>query len=313
MKCSHIFAGLWQALRMPPYPNRGAIKLRIIARVAEGETVAAICSEAGMPTAASVQVWRRADGWFAGELAAARRRGAWRRELMFDEAVAAAFLGRVAAGEKVNALLARPGMPSQRAYRYWRRTQPEFLLALGRLRAGGYSRRSMTGHPRWRAWDADVAGRLLAAVVKGAPMRATLASDPAFPSLAVLDRWRAEEPRWAADLKIAMRHGRARREAVRSRAWAQALEEEVGLRVLEGASLRALGAEDAELPCARTLYAWRRRWPSFARTVGLAAQMHEERKVDEEFEARMARLGSGEDLRRRTPSPASGTTPRPGS
>ena len=276
---------------MPAYPERGAIKMRIIARVAEGETVAAICAEAGMPEASSVQVWRRADAWFAGELAAARRRGAFRRGLMFREDVAAAFLARAAAGEAVNDLLARPGMPSQRAYRYWTRTQPEFQAALLRLRAGGYSRRSMTGHPRWRAWDEAVAGRLLAAVLKGAPMRATLASDPAFPSLAVLDRWRAEQPEWAKALKVAMRHGRVRREAAHCRAWAEALEEEVGLRVLEGASLRTLGAEATDLPCAGTLYAWRRRWPSFARSVDIAAEMRDDRAAEERFDAAMARIG----------------------
>ena len=259
--------------------------------MAAGETVAGICAEAAIPSAASVRGWARADAGFAGELAVARRKGAWRRELMFREDVAAAFLARVAAGEKVRDLLARPGMPSQRAYRYWRMTQPAFLAALGRLRAGGYSQRSMTGHPRWRAWDAEVAGRLLAAVLKGAPMRATLATDAAFPSLSVLNRWRAEQPRWAADLKIAMKHGRVRGAAARSRAWAEALEEVVGLRVLEGASLRALGDGDPDLPCAQTLYAWRRRWPSFARSVDLAADMRDWFAAEEIFAAAMARIG----------------------
>jgi hypothetical protein len=275
---------------MPAYPHRGPLKAAIIARVAAGETVAAICAEAAMPSADSVRGWARADGWFAGELAAARRRGAWRRGLMFDEAKAGAFLARVAAGEKVRDLLARPGMPSQGAYRNWRMTQPEFLTALRRLRAGCYSQRSRSGHSRWRAWDAEVAGRLLAAVLKGAPMRATLASDAAFPSLAVLDRWRREQPRWAADLKIAMKHGRVRRAAARCRARAEALEEEVGFAVLDGASLRRLGDGDPELPCARTLYAWRRRWPSFARSVDLAAEMRDWRKAEEIFLAGMARV-----------------------
>jgi hypothetical protein len=276
---------------MPAYPHRGPLKAAIIARVADGEAVAAICAEAAMPSADSVRGWARVDGWFAGELAAARRRGAWRRERMFDEAKAGAFLARVVAGEKVRDLLARPGMPSQGAYRYWRMTQPEFLLALGRLRAGGYSQRSRTGHPRWRAWDAEVAGRLLAAVLKGAPMRATLASDPAFPSLSVLNRWRREQPRWAAELKIVIKHGRVRGAAARCRARAEALEEEVGLAVLDGASLRRLGAEDADLPSARTLYAWRRRWPSFARSVDIATDMRDWRAAEEAFEARMARIG----------------------
>ncbi|MGZ6038179.1 MAG: terminase small subunit-like protein, partial [Phenylobacterium sp.] len=279
-----LFPGrFWQGVAMPTYPHRGQLKAAIVARVAAGETVAAICSEAGMPSADSVRGWARADAGFAAELAAARRKGAWRRGLMFREDVAAAFLARVAAGEKVRDLLARTGMPSQRAYRYWRMTQPDFLAALSRLRAGGYSQRSMNGHPRWRAWDEAVAARLLAAVLKGAPMRATLASDPAFPSLAVLARWRREHRDWDAALKIAIRHGRARAAAARCRAWAEALEDEVGMAVLEGASLRELGEGDPDLPCARTLYAWRRRWPSFALSVALAADMRDWLAAEEAF------------------------------
>lgn len=273
---------------MPSYPHRGVLKAAIVARVAAGETVAGICAEAAAPSADSVRGWARADAGFAGELAAARRKGAWARGRMFREDVAAAFLARVAAGERVNDLLGRPGMPSQRAYAHWRRTQIAFQEALWRLRAGRYSRRSMSGHPRWRAWDGEVAGRLLAAVLKGAPMRATLASEAAFPSLAVLGRWRREQPRFDADLKIAMLHGRARRRAAACRARAQALEEAVGLRVLDGASLRRLGGEDADLPCAGTLYAWRRRWPSFARSVDLAEDMREWLAAEADFAAAMA-------------------------
>jgi transposase-like protein len=267
------------------YPDRGQLKAQIIARVAAGETVNAICAEAGMPCAGSVQVWRRADAWCRGELAAAQRKGAWRRELMFDEAVAQAFLARVAAGERIRDLLARPGMPSQRAYRYWTRTQPEFQAAIGRLRAGGYSRRSMTGHPRWRAWDEAVAGRLLAMVLAGAPMRRTLATDPAFPSLAVLGRWRAEQPEFAAALKTAIRRGKARGATARCRARAQAMEDVVGLRLTHGASLRDLDA-DPDLPCATTMRAWRRRWPGFADALDIGEDLRDWIAAEESFWAR---------------------------
>jgi hypothetical protein len=104
-------------------------------------------------------------------------------------------------------------------------------------------------------------------------MRRTLATDPAFPSLKVLARWRTEHPEWDTALKVAMRWGRLRREAAESRAWAQMLADEVGEKIVEGASLRGLGQYDPDLPCAGTLYAWRRRWPEFARAVGLAMEM----------------------------------------
>lgn len=41
------------------YPERGQIKLRIIARVAAGETVKAICSEAEAPDARAARAWER--------------------------------------------------------------------------------------------------------------------------------------------------------------------------------------------------------------------------------------------------------------
>jgi hypothetical protein len=175
-------------------------------------------------------------------------------------------------------------MPSQRAYRCWTRTQPEFQAALGRLRAGGYSRRSMTGHPRWRAWDEAVARRLLAAVLAGAPMRRTLASDPAFPSLKVLDRWRAEQPAWAAALKAAIRHGKARGATARCRARATAMEDVVGLRLTHGASLRDLDG-DPNLPCATTMRAWRRRWPGFADAVDIGEDLRDWVAAEERFRA----------------------------
>lgn len=252
------------------YPDRGQIKLAIIARVAAGETVEAICSEAGMPCAGSVQVWRRADPWFAAELAAARRKGEWRRVYGFDEAVAAAFLARVAAGERIRDLLARPGMPSQGAYEYWRRTNVGFQEALWRLRGARYGRQSGTGHGRFRAWDEAMADRILLAVMLGAVLRKLLSSDPAFPCLAVVERWRREEPVWDRALVMAMAAGRRARRQI-----SPELTDEIRHRIVMGASLRSLGAEP-DMPSAGTLYAWVRRWPEFAEAVARACHWREE-------------------------------------
>ena len=258
---------------MPRY-DRPAIKARIVAAVAAGETVAGVCrADASAPCAASVVLWARADPLFAGELAAARRRGAFARRAAFDADVAAAFLGRVAAGERVNDLLARPGMPSQAAYRHWRRTQPEFLTALVRLRAGGYSQRSRAGHPRYRAWDEPTADRILLAVMRGAPFRKLLGSDPALPCLAVAARWRAEQPDWDAALRLAMRVGRVARERSRSRCTPE-LTEAISQRIVMGASLRSLARQRA-MPCAGTLYAWVERFPAFAAQVARAGDWRE--------------------------------------
>ncbi len=277
---------------MPSYlSNKVWLKATIVGRVAGGETVAAICGEAGMPTPACVQVWRRGDADFAAALARARDAGDPRRRgMVFDEARAAAFLARVAAGERINDLLARPGMPSQRAYRYWRRTQGEFAEALWRLRRARYERRSRSGHGRWRAWDEGVADRLLLAVMRGAPMRATLATDAAYPSLMVLGRWRREHPEFGGALRMAMTVGRLAREVERRRPDAGLLDD-ISLQIVYGHSFRSL-ARQPGMPCARTLSAWARRWPDFAAEVAQSCDLREE-WLEEQVRAIRLRHGPG--------------------
>ena len=198
------------------------------------------------------------------------------RHYPFDPAAAANFLARVAAGERTAAVLDTPGAPSQRAYACWRRTEPEFAAQVKRLTAAGYWNRSLAGHPRWKAWDEATADRILLAVMRGAPFRKLLASDPTLPCLAVTERWRRREPDWDAALKVAMRKGRL----VREDGWSRerltpALLEEIGDRILEGGSLRSLGA-DPDMPCRGTLYKWARRWPDFAAEVERCSGLRDE-------------------------------------
>jgi hypothetical protein len=276
------FPRLCGMLRAMPfaYRHRAHLQLQILDRVAAGETVAGVCAEPGMPCAGSVQVWRRADAGFASALAAARRRGDWARRLVFDEAKAAAFVARVAAGERVGALLGRPGMPSRRTYDHWRRTQGCFQEALGRLRAAGYSRRVGTGHGAWRGWDQALADRITVAVAGGAVLRRLLASDPALPCLAVVARWRREHPEWDRVLRTAMRVGRRARWLGPGSRCTPALADEIGDRIVGGASLRSLGAE-ADMPCAGTLYSWVARRPAFAREVARACDIREQWLTDQ--------------------------------
>jgi hypothetical protein len=74
-----------------------------------------------------VSIWARGDPVFREAVAAARRRADWMRRFAFDEAKAAAFLARVAAGERVTDLLGAPGMPGHATYRYWRRSRRRSL------------------------------------------------------------------------------------------------------------------------------------------------------------------------------------------
>jgi hypothetical protein len=258
---------------MPSYPHRGALKAAIVARVAAGETVAAICAgDPAMPSADSVRGWARGDAGFAAELAGARARGAFARGLMFREEVAAAFLARVAAGETVRSLLGKPGMPSQRAYIYWRRTEVGFQATLWRLRGARYGRQAGVAHRRWRAWDPAVADAVFVAVAEGTPLRALLASRADLPCLAVVGRWRREHPEWDRMLRMAMQAGRLTRGSGRP---SPELVEEIGDRIMLGASLRELGAQ-ADMPCARTLYVWMRRWPQFEAEVLLCSELRDD-------------------------------------
>lgn len=258
------------------YPHRAHLKAEIIARVAAGETVTAICSAgAGMPCAASVQVWRRKDAGFAADLAAARRKGDWMRRLAFDEGVAAAFLARVAAGEGIRGLLGKPGMPSQGTYRHWRRTQVGFAGDLYAVRQAREQIRLRGLKGRYRAFDQAAADRILLAVMRGGNLRRMLETDPSLPCRAVLYRWRAGEPLWDRALKMAMKAGRLARGRARSVAGCTPeLTEEVGERIAAGASLRSLGAEPG-MPCARTLYSWVDKSPAFAAEVAMAADWRE--------------------------------------
>lgn len=268
----------------PDDPWRAKAKARILAGVAAGKTVRAVCEGGGMPCPQSVTNWWRADAGFAAALDAARARGDLaRRGLAFEAAVAAAFLDRVANGEAVRALLARPGMPSQAAYRLWRRTNAEFEAEVwrlsrtkaavrGQMRAAGIV--GGGGRP-FRAFDQAVADRILLAVMRGANLRRMLETDPSLPCRVVLYRWRAAEPVWSRALRAAMKTGRLVRGRARSLArLTPELNEEIAMRVVEGASLRSLGAE-AAMPCPHTLYRWVATSPAFAQEMARAAELRE--------------------------------------
>ena len=110
------------------------LKAEIVARVDAGEYLRAVCASPGMPVESTVRTWSRTDPHFGEALAAARRRGTWRRHCAYDEARAGAFLARARAGETIRSLLGQPGMPSQRTYTHWNRTQAPFAEATFALR-----------------------------------------------------------------------------------------------------------------------------------------------------------------------------------
>jgi len=261
------------------YPHRAHLKQDILARVKAGERVADICAEPGMPCAGTLQVWRRSDAGFAAELAQARSVGDWRRRLMFNEAKAKAFLARVAAGEQIRDLLSKPGMPSQGVYRYWRMTEASFAEELWRLKGLRAQARRERLQGRYRAFDQATADQILVRVARGGVLRRVLAADRALPCLAVVQRWREEQPEWDGALKVAFQVGRRERghpRALRTPQMTKAIVD----RIIEGGSLRSIGREPG-MPKARTLWSWIAKDADFSAEVSRACDHREDWYIDQ--------------------------------
>jgi transposase-like protein len=117
--------------------TRGTVKwsprvaARIVARVAQGETLYAVLREPGMPTPQSVGRWALENRDFGEELAAARVAGGrparggggvW----TYCEETARAVYDRLCEGESLTSICRDPTMPSMSTVFYWRRAFPDF-------------------------------------------------------------------------------------------------------------------------------------------------------------------------------------------
>lgn len=253
-------------MRRPPTPRSHPPQIReaILTRLAAGEPLKAMCAEAGMPCPESVNGWMRRDAAFAAAVTQARAVGDERRRFGFDEAKAAAFLARVRAGEMVERVLADPAMPSRAAYRRWL-SRPEFAAEMFAVRRQWTADRSARLRGRFRSYDPAVGERLYRRLWHGERLREVLRSDRAFPSLAVLARWRREAPEFDAMLRFVMDAWRAKRPATRPMCTPQAIAA-VAIRIMQGASLRSLGDEPG-MPSAGAMYGWYRHRPDFAQAV----------------------------------------------
>jgi hypothetical protein len=252
-----------------PYRQTRNVLMAAVARaIAEGQSLAAACARPGLPDRSTVWGWARRHPWFADELARARLLAEVRR-FAFDEALAAAFVARVAAGERVRDILADPAMPSHAVYRRWRAGQSHFAAELHRLQsiaAAEHGRRlAAAAH---RPFDPALADRIYAKVVAGQPLKAVLRADPAMPSYHVVTRWRREQPGFDRLIAFAVSHQRGLSARARGGPW-PALTEAIAARVLRGASLAAIGRERG-MPSVHTLYAWKRTRPEFAQALAIA-------------------------------------------
>jgi putative intracellular protease/amidase len=147
--------GGWK--RSQYHPRLGKI---IQARLREGETIAQVCADAGMPSAATLHRWRHVHPGFGRAYARMMaERGRFRQMMArlererwaewariehkigrrrtrtwvsgtkstYERAWAQAFCARVAKGEAVYRICAAPGMPSCKAVYRWLKRQPEFV------------------------------------------------------------------------------------------------------------------------------------------------------------------------------------------
>jgi len=280
-----------------PFRHPATVRDLILQRVAAGEPLKWIAAEPGMPCPESVTGWARRDPAFAAAYERAKAQGAWRRTLMFDEAKARRLLARLAAGETIGRVLADPAMPSPRTYRYWRATYGEFAEAVGRLNAVKTAEKAARARRRTRAYDAGLADKILYRVGQGGRLRRVLSADPALPCLAVLARWRREQPQFDRDLRVCMTVAQLRRAG--TRLYSAELVEEICGRIAEGATFRSLAADPA-MPCLRTLCNWRRTKPAFAEAVASACRWRDDWWADQALDiASRATAATVDQARRR--------------
>lgn len=255
-----------------PYRHHVArLKVEIVARVAQGERLAAVCAVAGVPGRQTVRNWARADVGFAADLARAEAQGEWVRR-RFDEAVAAAFLARARAGEPVNSLLGTAGMPNRRTYERWRAMEPPFAEAIWALRLRRDAQLGERGRARLRPFDPALADRIIVRLHVHGRLDAILAADPELPCRAIVRRWRREQPPFDRVMRSISQAWRAKRAA--SRGLTPLIADEVFDRIVEGGSFRSIG-DDPAMPSRKTLRRWVATRMDFAKTVALACELRE--------------------------------------
>jgi hypothetical protein len=256
---------------MPSRYRRDAARLKaeIVARVEAGETLQAISATPGLPAKDAVRTWAKDEVAFGEALAAARRRGAWRRMWGFDEAKAAAFLARARAGEPVRSLLGQPGMPSREIYRRWKIAQPPFAEATFALRQRRDARAREWGLARRRDFDRVLADRIIVRMNKGLKLEDILAADSELPGSVTLARWRREAPEFDAVMR---RIFAARR--VAAKPVPESLVQEIVEHIIEGGSFASFSRLPGA-PSPGTLRRWLRD-PHFAEEVARACEFRKE-------------------------------------
>jgi hypothetical protein len=163
-------------------------------------------------------------------------------------------LERVAAGERLRAICAEPGMPTCESVTGWaRRDLTGFNL---QLRAA-YERGA---HRRRHACDPETAREILRELAEGRRLE-DIVRAPGMPSLRTFMAWKADNA-WIAEAYHLIRAGReqVRREKAsgRRRAFDPAVAERLYLRLWQGEPLRQALRSDKAFPSLMVFARWRR-------------------------------------------------------
>lgn len=178
-----------------------ALGRAICARVAAGESVAAICEDAGMPDQGTVVKWARMHPAFGQGIARARlvaeRLTLSGSKSSYDPAAAQLFYERVCEGESVLSICRDPTMPSYKAFFCWRKRFPEFADMMAEARAIQAERFCDLG------WEI---------------------AEAVTPKTAYATQVKLGQLRWTAGMLAPRRYGRTRPVELEDEDWPQALE-----------------------------------------------------------------------------------------
>lgn len=257
--------------RADEFEHRLRRRAQVLRRVAAGEALSAVCGGKDEPALRTVERWAARDEGFAHALGEAKRAGEWLRRFAFKDDEAAAFLRRLGT-ERMTELAKDRTLPRGARLAYWRASQVQFggdvravIEAKRSLRTAGLVRSKL-----W-AWDRATADRVLIWLGRGTPLPRMAEAEAGLPGLKVISRWRREVAEFDLEVRWMVRVGRRRRAMARTAALGE-VGLAVGERLLDGGSLNSL-AGTGGLPCAKTLYAWMKRSPEFARHIELAYDM----------------------------------------
>ena len=235
----------------------------VLARVAAGEPLDAICADPAMPCQKTIFNWKRHRPWFASRLASVQAE-IRRDPLAFDAELAQRFLDRIRAGAPIHTVLGKPGMPGRRLYRAWMSCNCGFAELVHPVKQARVRERILRRRRDPRTFDQDLADRIYLRVLRGAPLPGVL-SALKVARRTEFRRWRLENPEFDRMMRHAMTVGHQLRGRARC-ACTPELTERIVMAIERGATLHRL-SKRADMPSLYALYKWKRERPEFRAAI----------------------------------------------